>query len=190
MEIDIDVVINEGSFRRKSWLARALNRRGIVTRITRGNVVARLRRKSLEKNFDSFEIPVEIAYQGRLFISAAEQGGGFSLIGPHQIVCGLKGKALKAYSVGSSSKDVQAYFRAPVGLVTICINRQMHSDVIVITEHRIEREQRVAKIVSKPLWQGRVKDLPESLGCYKMAAGAAVEKARCYQCRCIHYYAI
>jgi hypothetical protein len=32
--------------------------------------------------------------------------------------------------------------------------------------------------------------LPEPFECYKLAVGAAVEKAHCYHCRCIHYYAL
>lgn len=108
--------------------------------------------------------------------------------GTSTVVCGLSGKSLKAErdpAFGPRRTDAQAYFFAPLSVVTIECARG--SDDVSIVLHQGKRDGVYAFVSEDVLWEGDGNALPRELSRFSAAARAARKKAACPECRHVHF---
>lgn len=97
--------------------------------------------------------------KAKLFIDVTEQGGGMTHTGDAVVVCGMSGKALRPYFIprgGHLACGEHAFFAVPNTCVTVTGYRR--DATIVIAEHRVVREDQIARITSKQLWVGEANE--------------------------------
>lgn len=168
------------------WLSRELNKLGIKAVLGGGSTFVELpeSKKASQTGEFAFFIPSKVKkIYKRCYISATEEG---KENGSSQIVCGLSGKALKPYYMPRDFKDARAHFCAPYTIATVIHDKKGSFSIF---EHKAEIKDQTAKIVSRLIWRGIIKNLPVSLVRYQKALEAAQEKSRCNRCQCTHYAA-
>lgn len=144
-----------------------------------GGMFVRLRRTSEE---GEMLIPQEIVQLNHTLYLQAEEWRNRS---NGTIVSGISGRALAANSApafGSAVPNVQAYFFAPIAIVTV--TGGWKSEDVLIVEHRAVKEKASAWIQEKVLYAGDAAGAPSE---FREASRAARKKANCPGCRHIHF---
>ena len=104
------------------------------------------------------------------------------------VVCGILGKPLTPYpcpAFGSIETGVQAYFFAPISVVTV--TSRCKSDEVVIIEYRGVKKGELAWIQERVIYTGDGETLPSNISYFKEAGRMARKKANCLGCRHVHF---
>jgi hypothetical protein len=165
-------------------LVDALSQHGIIAKLVKGGIIVEL---PALNDPGVYEVPMEVS-DAVLYLDLTEHGGGRTNTGSGTVVCGLSGKALRPYYVprrGHLACNAHAYFCVPNAAVTVTGFR---NGKVKIEEHRIVRDgNNMTLIESTKLWYDELRMLPETFSRFRAAAQAAITKAKCYHCRCVHF---
>jgi hypothetical protein len=163
-------------------LVDALSQDGIIAKPVKGGIIVEL---PALNDPDVYEVPVEVS-DAVLYLDLTEHGGSRINAGSGTVVCGLSGKPLRPYYVprrGHLACNAHAYFCVP-NAATVTGYR---NGKVKIEEHRIVRDGNMALIESTKLWYGEWMMLPETFSRFRAVVQAAIIKAKCYHCQCVHF---
>lgn len=169
-------------------LALSLKMQGLRAKVVRGAVIVDLRIFNNDGRKYRYHVPLDGAI---LLIDCAEST---SVVADESrkpvdvavVVCGLtSGRRLRPYFVPRDGSDrVHARFAIPGGVVSVAARKD---GMVVIREHRIIDRGATAWIEDNLLWGGKLEKLPGMYSHLRPAAEAAIEKANCAFCECVHW---
>lgn len=158
-----------------------LNKLGFKSKLVKGGIVIYLKQ-------DDDGLYILPPFKGELRVNITEHGGGYTSTGWATIVCGLKGERLKPYFIptrGHLACGDHAFFSLRGKFVVVEANRK--TTTVSIKYISPEMVNGKAKIIADKIWEGMLEELPDLYSCFKEAATAALNKARCYHCRSPFY---
>lgn len=158
-----------------------------AARVVRGGTVIDLPRVVGQDGVFSTEgVPDGATYR----LEMPEVGGGMTNTGAAQTIAGLDGAPLPAFRVRGYVHEPHGWFRSDTGLIVASVERQRKALSVALSRVEIRRQGNgTVRAVSVPLWSGTEDDeIPESLEQYTAAIVAAVQKTKCWHCRCLHFY--
>ncbi|MEI7498359.1 MAG: hypothetical protein WCK11_03695 [Candidatus Falkowbacteria bacterium] len=167
----------------------AIQQLGLSAKTVRGGLIIELRteKKIQATDRDHYVLP-ELLKNARLFIDVVEWGGKSSENGCGTVVCGLRGSQLRPYYTSKESYvkpcGVHAHFAVPLTVVTVTCSSV---NVILIEVHKIYYTRTIAWIGSQIIWSGRFENIPQKHAQFRLAAEAAMAKANCPNCVCVHF---
>lgn len=130
---------------------------------------------------------------GQLRLYTGERGGLAKTVGKGTVVCTLDGKPLEPYYIprnygGWSREGAQARFYTNDQLVEVTATiRGSEPDKTEIARFTIVTGFETASILKQKLWADCSDDLPMEHLAFFDAVNAAVQKAKCRHCTCVHF---
>lgn len=121
-----------------------------------------------------------------LLVELAEEGGGMTRTGYAYVVCGEQGQPTRPFRIPKGySLGEHAYFCGR-SLIQVRATRQEEVCIMRVTPIDHIADGWVA-VRDETIWSGYADELPHLYEHFSRAMKAAVEKARCYHCRHVHY---
>lgn len=123
-------------------------------------------------------------------IDIREEGGAEDDSGNSMIVCAFSGVAIRPYYIRRKPRKGRdnAHFCVPKEVINIMGYNKRKEVTILHHEVKPLVEERMLILGTKTLFkEGLIQDLPYPLKRFSLAALAAIDKAQCKDCICIHY---